>query len=224
MDKLWSRKIRVHGHGKNVESSWPPRGHILWTVPDAAGKLPGCCADATLSAARTATAIAKSPANHRANFGAAIQRRQMRRFPPTAGTRLGSSPVIARMIHRMLRGCFGGRCPDTAPDAARTAAAIPKSFANHRANIGADINRRLVRCFPLTARMRLGSCPAIARMIHRMLRGHYGGHCAGRCADIARSLLGLRLYFLIRGWCLTKIPAFQFQKAAKDSVRLNTSN
>jgi len=112
MDKLWSRKSRVHGHGKTVESSWPPRGHVLWTVPDAAGKLPGCCADAapdaTPDAARTAAAIAKSFANHRANIGADIHRRLVRCFLLTAGIRLGSSPAIARMIHRMLRGCFGG--------------------------------------------------------------------------------------------------------------------
>ena len=28
---------------------------------------------------------------------------------------------------------------------------------------------------------------------------------------------------LIRGWCLTKMPAFPFQKAATDFVRLNVS-
>jgi len=72
-----------------------------------------------------------------------------------------------------------GNCPDDSPDAARTAAwtaaAIAKPFANHRANFGAnfgaDIHRRFVRSFPPTARTRLGSCPAIARMTHRMLRG-----------------------------------------------------
>ena len=124
MDKLWSRKIRVYGHGKTVESSWPPRGHVLWTVPDAAGKLPDCCADAT---------------------------------------------------------------PDATPDAARTATSIAKSSANHRANLGADIHRRLVRCFPPTARTRLGNCPDdspdATRMIRRTLPGHCAGRHAGCCAD-----------------------------------------
>jgi hypothetical protein len=42
---------------------------------------------------------------------AGIHRRLMRRFPPTARTRLGSCPVIARMIHRMLRGnCAAAAC------------------------------------------------------------------------------------------------------------------
>jgi len=104
----WSRTDSRKIPGRCAETSVA----IPWTFPDASGKLPGCCADAT---------------------------------------------------------------PDTAPDAARTAAAIAKSFANHRANhranFGADIHRRLMRRFPLTARMRLGSCSAIARMIHRMLRG-----------------------------------------------------
>ena len=51
------------------------------------------------------------------------------------------------------------KLPGDFPDVARTAAAIAKSFANHRANFGADIQRRLLRCFPLTAGIRLGSCP-----------------------------------------------------------------
>ena len=38
--------------------------------------------------------------------------------------------------------------------------------------------------------------------------GHYGGHCAGHCAEIARPLLVFRPYFLIRGWCLTKMTGF----------------
>jgi hypothetical protein len=72
-----------------------------------------------------------------------------------------------------------GNCPDDSPDTARTpawtAAVIAKPFANHRANFGAnfgaDIHRRFVRSFPPTAWIRLGSCPEIARIIHRMLRG-----------------------------------------------------
>ena len=120
IDKLWSRKIRGHGHGKTVESSWPLCGHILWTFPDVAGKLTGCCAeatpDATPDAARTATSIAKSSANHLANIGANlgadIHRRLVRCFPPTARTRLGScpddSPDVARMIRRTLSGRHAG--------------------------------------------------------------------------------------------------------------------
>jgi hypothetical protein len=36
-------------------------------------------------------------------------------------------------------------------------------------------------------------------------------------------LRGVLRSLLRRGWCLTKIPAFPFQKADKDSVRLNVS-
>ena len=130
-----------------------------------------------------------------------------------------------------------GNYLDDSPDAARTAAVIAKPFANHRANFGAnfgaDIHRRFVRSFPPTARTRLGSCSVIARMLHRMLRGRcagrytgryagrYAGCCAGCCAEIARLLLVLRPYLLIRGWCLTKLPAFKFQKAVRNNVGLN---
>jgi len=115
-----------------MEKPWKVPGHcvdtgvaILWTFPVVAGKLPGCCADATPDAtpdaARTATSIAKSSANHRANIGANlgadIHRRLVRCFPPTARTRLGScsddSTDVARMIRRTLPGCCadcGGNC------------------------------------------------------------------------------------------------------------------
>ena len=92
-----------------------------------------------------------------------------------------------------------------------------------------------VHC-PDASRMLPGRCREIARM----LRGCYAGHCTGRCADVtadatavvapdatpdvARTLRGLRLYFLIRGWCHPKIKAFKFQKAATNHVRLNVSN
>jgi len=108
IDKLWSRKIRVHGHGKTVESSWPLCGHVLWTFLDVAGKLPGCCAEATPDAARTATSIAKSSANHLANIGANLgadmYRRLVRCFPPTARTHLGSCPDDSPDVARTLRG------------------------------------------------------------------------------------------------------------------------
>jgi hypothetical protein len=38
---------------------------------------------------------------------------------------------------------------------------------------------------------------------------------------VARTLRGVRPYFLIRGWCHQKFKAFKFQKAARDFVRLN---
>jgi hypothetical protein len=90
------------------------------------------------------------------------------------------------MIRRTLPGHCPDTAPDAAPDAARTAAAIVKSFANHRANFGADIHRRLLRCFPLTAGIRLGSCPAIARMIRRTLRRTPRRMLRGNCAAVAR--------------------------------------
>lgn len=42
--------------------------------------------------------------------------------------------------------------------------------------------------------------------------------------DTARALCDLLPYLQVRGWCLEKIKAFKNQKAAKDFVRLNTSN
>jgi hypothetical protein len=57
------------------------------------------------------------------------------------------------------------------------------------------------------------------------------GRFIGRCADVApdttpdaaRTLREVLPYTHVRGWCLTKIPAFPFQKAATNSVRLNVS-
>jgi hypothetical protein len=105
MDKLWSRKIRVIV----MEKPWKVPGRFVdtnvaipWTFPDAAEKLPGCYADATRDAmpdaAWTATAIAKSSANHRANFGADIHRRLVRCFPLTARMRLGNCPDANRIL------------------------------------------------------------------------------------------------------------------------------
>ena len=108
----------------------------------------------------------------------------------------GHSPALCETLPancsdtgRKLPGWLIGCCaddsadtaPDAMPDAAWTATAKAKSSANHRANFGANIHRRLVGRFPPTARTRLGSCPAIPRMIHRtlrrtprrMLRGNY---------------------------------------------------
>jgi murein endopeptidase len=57
-DKLWSRLRTRCGHGLITDADWTRTGSrkipgryadtnvaILWTFPDAAGKLPGCCAD-----------------------------------------------------------------------------------------------------------------------------------------------------------------------------------
>ena len=132
------------------------------------------------------------------------------------GRGCGHSPASARTlpVHcpdaaGRLPGCCADATPDTAPDAAWTAAAIANSFANHRANFGANfsanIHRSLVRHFPPTARTRLGSCPDDS-------------------PDAARTLLGLQPYFLIRGWCLTKMTGFRIQESRQRFARLNTLN
>jgi hypothetical protein len=76
----------------------------------------------------------------------------------------GHSPAL----HEMFPGnCsdtaqkLPGDFPDDSPDASWTAAVITKSFANHRADFGADIHRRFVRRLPPTARTRLGNCPDV---------------------------------------------------------------
>jgi hypothetical protein len=82
-------------------------------------------------------------------------------------------------IQRMLPGRQAGHHADCFVDAnlsaslsaAWTSLEIAKSPANPFANNGADIPQRCMRHFPPSARTLLGSCPAIARMIHRMLRG-----------------------------------------------------
>ena len=93
---------------------------------DTARKLPGNCPDDSPDAAWTAAVIAKPFANHRANFGANfgadIHRRFVRSFPPTARTRLGSCSVIARMLHRTLRGRCAGRYAGCCAAVARLAA------------------------------------------------------------------------------------------------------
>jgi hypothetical protein len=67
----WSRTDSRKIPGRCAETSVA----IPWTFPDAAGKLPGCCADATPDTA-----------------------------PDATRTLLGSCLTIARTIHRMLRG------------------------------------------------------------------------------------------------------------------------
>jgi len=56
-----------------------------------------------------------------------------------------------------------------------------------------------------------------------MNTGTNGGLANGHPSDnrrIAGASAGL---IQIRGWCLTKMNGFQFQKAARDFVRLNVS-
>ena len=83
--------------------------------------------------------------------------------------------------------------------------------------------------------MPLGCRHATARLLRGNRAGHFAGRCVsgvrtpcgnrvdvrrrvgGHCADITR----LAALFLIRGWCLTKLNGFQFQKAARNHVRLN---
>jgi hypothetical protein len=172
----WSRTWNVRGHGKTVDKSWPwiERGISLDNSADAArtprGLLRGrqpvcfviCGGDFTGNCHVTCEPLRQPWCGH----------------PPAL---CETFPANCLDTARKLPG----NCPDDSSDATRTAAwtaaVIAKPFANHRANFGAnfgaDIHRRFVRSFPPTARTRLGSCPEIARRLHRMLRG--------RCADVA---------------------------------------
>lgn len=87
------------------------------------------------------------------------------------GNSLDDSSDVARTPSRTLRGLLRGCQPVSCVICGRTATAIAKSPTSRCGNHGADIHRRCVRRFPTTARTLLGSCPAIARMIHRILRG-----------------------------------------------------
>jgi hypothetical protein len=64
-----------------------------------------------------------------------------------------------------------------------------------------------------------GNCSDTARQ----LPGKHPNASPDATRVVARTLRGVRPYFLIRGWCLTKMKGFQFQKAAKIPVRLNVS-
>lgn len=70
-------------------------------------------------------------------------------------------------------------------------------------------------CRPHVAQLRRGYCAEIAWDLPPDAAGPGRGHGA----TIAR----LVAYIDVRGWCLTKIPAFPFPKAATDLVRLNVS-
>jgi hypothetical protein len=71
-----------------------------------------------------------------------------------------------------------------------------------------------------------GYCAEIAPDIPADMRG-YSMETAWPPVDIRRTLVrtlrDLPPYLLIRGWCLTKMTAFHFQKAARNYVRLNVS-
>lgn len=123
---------------RSADIARPPRGRqqaatemmrdqCADTIPDAARTLPGRqataarlllgqftghCADdspdTARSATRTAVVIARSFAHLRANLGADIHQHLVRRFPPTARTRLGNCSAITRMIRRTLRRMLRG--------------------------------------------------------------------------------------------------------------------
>jgi hypothetical protein len=65
-----------------------------------------------------------------------------------------------------------------------------------------------------------GNCSDTARQ----LPGKHPNASPDATRVVARTLRGVRPYFLIRGWCHPKIKAFKFQKAARNHVRLNVSN
>jgi hypothetical protein len=87
----------------------------------------------------------------------------------------GNCSDTARLLH--------GEYPDDSPDVAWTSAEIAKSPASRCANHGADIRRYWMGRFPATTRTLLGSCPAIARMIHWTLRRTPCRILRGNCAD-----------------------------------------
>jgi hypothetical protein len=79
-------------------------------------------------------------------------------------------------------------------------------------------------------------------MLRRLLRGHGAGHWPDNSSDVARMntgnngglangqppdnrrIAGVSAGLIqIRGWCLTKMTGFRFQKADRDSVRLNVT-
>jgi hypothetical protein len=107
--------------------------------------------------------------------GARFMLKSPRRCPEIArklpGNSLDDSSDVARTPSPTLRGLLRGCQHVCCVICGRTATAIAKSPASRCANHGADIHRRCVRHFPPTAWTLLGSCPAIARMIHRMRRG-----------------------------------------------------
>ncbi len=87
---------------------------------------------------------------------------------------------------------------------------LPRTLAGYCANRCAAIPGRCMRC----SWQQLGHCVAVSRR----MRGLFIGYCAEAASDAvrdaARLLRGLPPYSLIRGWCLTKLNGFQFQKAA----------
>jgi hypothetical protein len=79
-------------------------------------------------------------------------------------------------------------------------------------------------------RQRRGYCAEIVQDISPDTACPVCGHLAEivwtfawNSADTVRILRDLRPYHQVRGWCLTKMTGFPFQKAAADFVRLNVS-
>jgi len=127
------------------------------------------------------------------DFGFALGADVERTWPRTScgcGCGLDAVTDLTRTIHghsldadrfagnsRPLRGHqhgytmdFSGRCRAVA----WTLRGLRRQLPSHLRTIAPTwrgIHRSLVRRFPQTARTRQGSCSAIARMIHRMLRG-----------------------------------------------------
>lgn len=165
---------------------------------------------------RTATSIAKTFADHHANCSVNILLRDAGSFPPISRTLLVNCPARTGLIHRKLPECFTHRqlacfatcCVDITGNCPVIRERLHQPLCGRCSALGETC--------PATDRIRFVIRPAITQMINQTLRRCF----AGCCAAAAR----LAALFLIRGWCLTKIPAFQFQKAAKDSVRLNISN
>ena len=114
------------------------------------------------------------------------------------------------------------------PDAARSANGMPTW----------TLLVRQTNCFAYSS----GHCPDDSSDVTRTLRGHEPaavtvsdylrtGRGLDAAADIVpdilpdapRLLRDLLPHIHVRGWCLAKITAFPFQKAATDSVRPNVS-
>lgn len=183
LDETWFRTIRGRGQ------FWGRTRTCLRT-----GRERGLCADTDKLQSRSRTGRCRTRPGHFTNTALAI----------------------AWTIRRMLCGLSTGRQPGRCASAKRTASWIPAAIAGTLpgccAYRCADICRCCVRCFPATARTLRGSCPAIARMICRILRGHGlaadwpwtgcgCGHCAGhspasprtlsvRCQDAGRIIPG----------------------------------
>ena len=150
----------------------------MWNCPDAARTLPGNCPDDSPDAARMLRrtlqrTLRRMPRRmlRGANFGADIHRRIVRRFPPTAWTRPGNYPEIARTRTGSGHSCgltadwswTGRGCGHLAGHSPTSARTLPVHCP--------DASRILPGCCP-------DDSPAVARTLRRTLRGN--------CAAVAR--------------------------------------